>query len=519
MGRGVTGNRLRRTMESVEKRRLERESNMATRSVFQSSALVSGLVTAEQLDQIEAALRAEKGGAAAIDDEFRAARMVDMAILTNYQAEQLKAGRTKLNLGPYIITDWIGQGGMGQVFKAVHKMMGRECAVKVLPMHKATPESIANFAREIRTQAQLDHPHLVRAFDAGHDGKVHYLVTEYVPGTDLRRLVRSRGALSVQQSANVILQAALGLAYAHSRGLIHRDVKPGNILVTPEGVAKVSDLGLAGYINEGDQDPRAGKIVGTADYLSPEQIQTPREVTKASDIYSLGCTLYYAVCGKVPYPGGSTRDKARRHCEETPWHPRRFNPDLSEEFVEIIADMMEKDPKERIQSAEEVASRLEPWAQDASPLIAQQLSKSRWLAPPPPEDDDNEGAPPEPPPIANRLRDVAEPASGEVVDHDVGQVESPSELSQGSQAVDSEEAPPALFGQKHARERKPLLNFSDSTLNADSEEREDRGNVDDEAPEEEWSVGLAVAVALSIAVPTSMLFGAALTFVLLRLLG
>jgi hypothetical protein len=141
------------------------------------------------------------------------------------------------------------------------------------------------------------------------------------------------------------------------------------------------------------------------------------------------------------------------------------------------------------------------------------------LAPPPPEDDDNEGAPPEPPPIANRLRDVAEPASGEVVDHDVGQVESPSELSQGSQAVDSEEAPPALFGQKHARERKPLLNFSDSTLNADSEEREDRGNVDDEAPEEEWSVGLAVAVALSIAVPTSMLFGAALTFVLLRLLG
>ncbi|MEY4180059.1 MAG: hypothetical protein RLY70_3633 [Planctomycetota bacterium] len=494
---------------------------MATRSVFQSSALISGLVTAEQLEQVEAVLRAEKG-AAAVDDELRAARMVDLSILTNYQAEQLKAGRTKLNLGPYIITDWIGQGGMGQVFKAVHKMMGRECAVKVLPMHKATPESIANFAREIRTQAQLDHPHLVRAFDAGHDGKVHYLVTEYVPGTDLRRLVRSRGALSVQQAANVILQAALGLAYAHSRGLIHRDVKPGNILVTPEGVAKVSDLGLAGYINEGDQDPRAGKIVGTADYLSPEQIQTPRDVTKTSDIYSLGCTLYYAVCGKVPYPGGGTREKARRHCEETPWHPRRFHPELSEEFVEIIADMMEKDPKERIQSAEEVAARLEPWAQDASPLIAQQLSKSRWLAPPPPDEDDNDGPPVESPPVGSRLRDVVESASGEVIEHDGTNVESPSQLSQGSQgsqAVDSEETPPALFGPKTARERKPLLNFSDSSMSAESADQERSDDHEDAAAEEEWSVGLAVAVALSIAVPTSMLFGAALTFVLLRLLG
>jgi serine/threonine protein kinase len=301
---------------------------MATRSVFQSSALVSGLVTVEQLEQIEAALRAEKGGAAGVDDELRAARMVELSLLTNYQAEQLKAGRTKLNLGPYIITDWIGQGGMGQVFKAVHKMMGRECAVKVLPMHKATPESIANFAREIRTQAQLDHPHLVRAFDAGHDGKVHYLVTEYVPGTDLRRLVRSRGTLSVQQAANVILQAALGLAYAHSRGLIHRDVKPGNILVTPEGVAKVSDLGLAGYINEGDQDPRAGKIVGTADYLSPEQIQTPREVTKASDIYSLGCTLYYAVKSPIraaahaTKPAGTARKLRGTRDASIPTSPR-----------------------------------------------------------------------------------------------------------------------------------------------------------------------------------------------------
>ena len=232
--------------------------------------------------------------ATAYTDKELAAMLVKLDHLTRYQSDQLLSGRTKLNLGPYIITDWIGQGGMGQVFKAVHEMLGRESAVKVLPLHKTTPEAIVNFRREIRAQAKLDHPFLVRAFDAGEDGNVHYLVVEYVPGTDLRRLVRTKGRLTVQQAASVIKQAAEGLAHAHERDLIHRDIKPGNILVTPEGTAKVSDLGLAFYLND-PEDPRFGKIVGTADYLSPEQIKTPLEVTEVSDIYSLGCTLYLSL--------------------------------------------------------------------------------------------------------------------------------------------------------------------------------------------------------------------------------
>ena len=182
--------------------------------------------------------------------------------------------------------------------------------LKVLPLERATPEAISNFMREARTQAKLDHPNLVRVYDAGRDGNTHFLVVEFVPGTDLRKVVRSQGPLTQQQAASVILQAARGLEYAHQRGLMHRDIKPGNILVTPEGVAKVSDLGLAGFMHEGWSDPRAGKIVGTADYLSPEQISTPIEVTHLTDIYSLGCTLYYAVCGKVPFPGGTAKDKA-----------------------------------------------------------------------------------------------------------------------------------------------------------------------------------------------------------------
>ena len=149
-------------------------------------------------------------------------------------------------------------------------------------------ESRAAFQHEIRLQAGLDSPYLVRAFDAGKDGNVHYLVTEYVPGNDLRRLVRANGPLSMSSAALIISEAARGLQYAHDLGMVHRDVKPGNILVTPEGNAKVSDIGLAAWTMSLDADPRAGKIVGTADYLSPEQIRDPNSVDALSDL----CLLY-----------------------------------------------------------------------------------------------------------------------------------------------------------------------------------------------------------------------------------
>ena len=355
-----------------------------------------------------------------IDDKELAAVLVEMKVITAYQADQLIAGRTKLKLGAYIITDWIGQGGMGQVFKAEHEMLGRECAIKVLPLQKSTPESISNFRREIRTQAKLDHPNLVRAFDAGEDGSVHFLVVEYVPGTDLRRLVRTKGHLDVQQAANVIKQAAEGLAHAHSHNLIHRDIKPGNILVTPEGIAKLSDLGLAGYVHDPD-DPRHGKTVGTADYLSPELIRAPTETTRASDIYSLGCTLYYSVTGKVPYPGGTPKSKARRHLEETPWHPRRFNEEVSDEFVDLIGDMMEKDPSLRIQTAQEVADRLAPWASDNSPLMEEQMERSRWQPAPLPGPAGQQDTDP-----ANEIAEMAMTEIGGL-----------SETSQGSSVSDS----------------------------------------------------------------------------------
>ena len=363
-------------------------------SLFTKSALLSGLVTENQIREAVCALVETGRSSASRIDEVTDRELVDELIsrglVTNYQSDQLRAGRNKLTLGNYVITDWIGQGGMGQVFKGIHQVMGRIVAIKVLPLNKTTENTVDSFMREIRTQARLDHPNLVRAHDAGKDGNVHYLVVEYVPGTDLRRLVRSRGKLSIQQAASIIRQAAEGLDYAHQQHLIHRDVKPGNILVTPEGVAKVSDLGLAAFMAEGENDPRHGKIVGTADYLSPEQIQNPRDITKASDIYSLGCTLYYAVTGKVPFPGGTAKNKAKRHLEETPWHPRRFNEEISDEFVDLIADMMEKSPTNRIQSAGEVAARLEPWSADVSPISGAQMTRSRWHAAPLPTERDED---------------------------------------------------------------------------------------------------------------------------------
>jgi len=313
-------------------------------------------------------------------------------LLNPWQAEQLRCGRTRFHLKDYQIIDSLGQGGMGQVFKAEHSMMGRVVAIKVLPKDRSTPEAIASFQHEIRALAHLDHRNLVRAYDAGQDGNVHFLVTEFVPGTDLRRLVRSGGSLSQQDAATIISQAASGLEHAHGRGLLHRDVKPGNVMVTPDGQTKVLDLGLAGFLQEDvtHEDPRKGRIVGTADYLAPETIIAPSSVTPASDIYSLGCTLYYAVTRKVPFPGGKTADKCHRHVHEVPLNPRRFNDRLTDDFLDVLADMMEKDPAKRIDSAAEVVRRLGEWADQrvtaTLPHVESNFARATPKAPPLPND-------------------------------------------------------------------------------------------------------------------------------------
>lgn len=348
-----------------------RETRPAT--AFERSALASGLLDQEQLDEARCALRDLPNPPASdgpsFDDQL-AERLVELQHLNLWQSKQLLEGRTKFNLGPYWMVDYIGRGGMGQVFKAEHSVLRRIVAVKVLPRSMCTPDSIANFMRETRVLAKLDHVNLVRALDAGEDGNVYYLVTEFVPGVDLRKLVRRDGPMSMEAAGGIISQVAGALGHAHQQGLIHRDVKPGNVLVTPDGHAKLSDLGLAGPLDgDAEDDPRFGKIVGTADYLAPDHIQAPWDPTPAWDIYSLGCTLYYAVTGKVPFPGGTTADKVRAQRELRPLDPRRLNPTLSVPFLELLAELMAKDPAERISTAEGVADRLKPWADAPAPVV------------------------------------------------------------------------------------------------------------------------------------------------------
>ena len=330
---------------------------------FRETVLASRLLQPDQLEAAEAEARIagiDRNKAPADWDGAVADSLVAKGLLTKFQARELLAGRTRFRLGHYTVLDEIGRGGMGQVFRAEHAMMGREVALKVLPRAKSTPEYEAAFQREIRVLARLDHENLVRALDAGHDAKVYYLVTELVPGLDLRHQVLKYGPLDELAAASVIAQAAQGLAYAHEQGLVHRDVKPGNLLVAQDGRVKVLDLGLAGSLLDAETTT-TGRVVGTMDYMAPEQIRSPDTVGPAADVYGLGCTLYFALTGQVPFPGGTRKEKAQRQLTEMPTPLSQLVPHVDAELRRVVEDMMRKSSAERIGTATEVLQRLRPW--------------------------------------------------------------------------------------------------------------------------------------------------------------
>ena len=350
---------------------------------FRETALASGVVDAGQIDACELQVSHQLGAAARADvvgwDKAVAECLVAGGKLTHFQADQLLAGRRKLTLGQYRILDELGRGGMGQVFRAQHVMMGRDVAVKVLPRAKSTTEAEAAFQREIRMLSRLDHDNLLRALDAGHDGKVYYMVTELVPGLDLRQQVLKYGKLDEIRAASVISQAALGLGYAHAQGLVHRDMKPANLLVTPEGLVKVLDLGLAGSVIEGEA-MRIGRVVGTMDFMAPEQIRSADTVGPPADIYAIGCTLYFAITGEVPFPGGTRQEKAQRQLKEQPRPIQQLQPKVSDAFCRAVEAMMRKDPAERPASAQAVIELLKPWT-PRSPLPMSRVKQGRSAKP------------------------------------------------------------------------------------------------------------------------------------------
>jgi serine/threonine protein kinase len=252
---------------------------------------------------------------------------------------------------------------MGSVYLAEHVSMRRQVALKILPRDLVNDKSyLERFQREARVAASLDHPNIVRAYDFDHADDLYYLVLEFVDGQDMAALVRSQGRpLAVGQAGDYICQAAAGLAHAHAKGIIHRDIKPSNLLVNREDSVKILDLGLARYTSgeaSSVTEIHSETVLGTADYLSPEQALNSRGVDFRADIYSLGCTLYFSLVGHAPFAEGTLAHRIAQHQSAEPQPLRKLRPEVPEDLVEACRRMMRKKPSDRYESAREVESAL-----------------------------------------------------------------------------------------------------------------------------------------------------------------
>jgi eukaryotic-like serine/threonine-protein kinase len=326
----------------------------------------SRLVDKDQLDRAMAELQTQSGGVPPTNAAQVAVFLVDKGLLTQWQSERLLEGRHKgFFLGKYKLLDHLGTGGMSSVYLAEHVLMQRRVAVKVLPRNRVDDTSyLARFLREAKAAAALDDRNVVRAYDVDSDGDVHYLVMEYVEGSDLHVLVKDNGPLDYALAANYIRQAARGLACAHAIGLIHRDVKPANLLVDKEGTVKVLDLGLARFSDDKKASLTVAydeNVLGTADYLAPEQALDSHGVDGRADIYSLGCTLFYLLTGHPPFNEGTLPQRIMAHQREPMPDIRKERPDAPVDLMKICARMMEKKPERRFKTADDVAAILTRW--------------------------------------------------------------------------------------------------------------------------------------------------------------
>lgn len=335
------------------------------------SGLLSAADIARAVSEVKSSLPAPAEPSAAQIAEH----LVKTGRLTPWQAEQILQGKYKgFFLKNYRLLSHLGSGGMSNVYVAEHLLMNRRVAIKVLPLGRVKDRAyLERFYQEARAAARLDHPHIVRAYDVESEGDVHFLVMEYVPGCDLAALVRRQGPLPYRLAADYIRQAALGLAAAHRAGLVHRDIKPANLLVDEQGVVKILDLGLA-LLTTADETRASltleseDNVLGTADYIAPEQAVNSHTVDARADIYSLGCSLYFLLTGHPPFDQGSVAHRLLAHIRQQPPSIFRDRPDAPPRLVDICMWMMAKDPGERPQSAEEVAAALEAWLREDEAL-------------------------------------------------------------------------------------------------------------------------------------------------------
>jgi serine/threonine protein kinase len=280
----------------------------------------------------------------------------------------------------YRLLERLGAGGMGEVFKAEHRLLARAVALKIINKQLTSSAAIVErFRREMRAVARLSHPNLVQAHDAEQAGELHFLVMEFVDGISLAALVERDGPFAVALACDCIRQASLGLAHALEQGLVHRDIKPQNLMLTPEGQVKVLDFGLASIgiepAGEGGLTP-VGQPMGTPDYIAPEQVRDAHSADTRADVYSLGCTLYFLLTGRPPFPEGNNSQKLAAHLERQPEPLPLLQPGLPPELVGVVERMMAKEPAARYQSPGEVVAAMSPFCEP--PQGKDAPAQSRW---------------------------------------------------------------------------------------------------------------------------------------------
>ncbi len=320
------------------------------------------------IDAAEADLRRRSPGEAA--DPRALDRLAESWIasgrITRFQAEAVRRGDgDRLILGNYLLVGRLGAGGMGEVYKAVHRRLKRVAALKRLPESVAShPAALLRFQRESEVMARLNHPNVVAVYDAGESAGHPYLVMEFLEGDDLWRRVQDRGPMAVDEAVDAVIQAARGVGAAHDRGIIHRDIKPSNLLMDASGIVKVLDLGLARVVEEADRSTiegltQDGVVMGTPGYMAPEQIDDSRQADHRSDVYSLGCTLHFLLTGSPPYPAPTTTERLLAHTRRPIPSLRQARSDVPEALDLAFTRMLAKAPEDRLQTMADVIALLE----------------------------------------------------------------------------------------------------------------------------------------------------------------
>jgi serine/threonine-protein kinase len=358
---------------------------LTDRDALLEAVRASDLLTPAQLTKATAAVPPSAETA-----EQAARALVGAGFLTHFQADRLLSGRTDgFVLGQYVIQEPIGRGPIGRVFRAMHRAMNRPVAIKVIePELTRTAAARQAFGREVKAAARLNHPNVVTTYDANEVGERSYLVLEFVDGPTLESLVREHGPLPTAQACEFVRQAAWGLQHAHELGMVHRDVKPANLLVAkpsklaPACVVKIADFGLA-RLAPADPGGSGGGLVGSPDYLSPEQGHDRALADHRSDLYSLGCVFYFLLTGTPPFPSLSRSETIRRHLFEEPARVDRVRPDVPPSVASVVQRLMAKDSAVRFASAAELATHLECLSAvangtaDAAGLVSFELPRSQ----------------------------------------------------------------------------------------------------------------------------------------------